>query len=124
MAKPEEDENKGLKPLIFFLNSQLNVELVYVILHGISLINLYSEVFISAFGDVTVHEELKKLKILENSDDAELFIDHYVVYNMNDLDLSFTNVENEPGSNSNDIDEENLEVGGRRVASSVKILFH
>ena len=43
---------------------------------------------------------------------------------MNDLDLSFTNVENEPGSNSNDIEEENLEVGGRRVASSVKILFH
>ena len=51
------------QPIYLFLNSQLNVELVYVILQGIGIMNKSAQAEIMAFGDMTVMDELKRFKV-------------------------------------------------------------
>ena len=52
LAQKKEESNE-LQPIYLFLHSQLNVELVYAILQGVSIMNKSTQADLDAFGDVT-----------------------------------------------------------------------
>lgn len=48
--------------------------------------NICSQCVISAFGDMTVLNELKKFRIKDNGN-AELTLDHFILYNVDEWGL-------------------------------------
>jgi hypothetical protein len=59
-SKPSDKKEDGLQPLFLFLTSALNVEMVYVILQGISQFSLLNFV-----KDGMTKDQLKKFQSME-----------------------------------------------------------
>ena len=60
LSKSSEKKEDGLQPLFLFLTSALNVEMVYVILQGISQFSLFNFV-----KDGMTKDQLKKFQSME-----------------------------------------------------------
>jgi hypothetical protein len=100
-------ESVELRPNYLFMNSELNQQLVYAILHGISLVHKLSRAAVDTFCDITIDREMKNLKILSDGN-VRLSINHYIIYKENE-------------SKAQSMLDQNK---GLRVESKVDILFY
>jgi len=62
-----------------FLNSELNEQLVYAILHGINVVNDCSRCAVDAFEDITAVQGMENFKIQADGN-AVLTLDHFMIY--------------------------------------------
>ena len=68
-----------MQPFYMFLNSELNEQLVYAILHGINVVNDCSRCAVDAFEDITAVRGMHNFKIQDDGN-AILTLDHYMIY--------------------------------------------
>lgn len=82
-AFEEEEQEQALPPLMFFLASSLNVELVYLILTGLTS---FSKLHESPFGGSFVDQSFQgpQVELTEDSGDSKIIIREVIIENLAD----------------------------------------